>query len=133
MLFQFSFYSGFFVSVRKKTVIKMTVFNFFPGSRFYFHFTAWTSGFFLAGLSEAEQPQLPPQPETIAGFNHFARTVQPCFWQPFESELKTEYAAFGKTFLNTTTALQMTKAATMRISIISVSFHLRSFGQNYPK
>jgi hypothetical protein len=38
-----------------------------------------------------------------------------------DKDMKTEPDVLGNTFLNTTTALQITRAATIRISIISIS------------
>ena len=81
--------------------------------------------------SVAEQPQLPPHPETIAGFNHLAKLSQPCLAQILDNCMKTEFAVRGNTFLKTTTALQITNAATITTSIISIS-HADYFESNEP-
>jgi hypothetical protein len=88
---------------------------------FYFHFTAWTSGFFALLSSVAGQAQFPPHPPAIDGFNHVAKRVQPRASHSADKDMKTETDVLGNTFLNTTTALQITRAATIRISIISIS------------
>ena len=80
------------MSARKKTVILMTVFLFHSKADlsrgFYFHFTACTGDFFSVGASVLEQPQLPPQPATMAGFKRLAIAVQPCFWATFDKDRK---------------------------------------------
>ena len=109
------------MSVRKKTVIKMTVFLNQDKLAFYFHFTAWISGCFTVFSSVTTQPQPPPQPETSAGFNHFAKVSQPCLLHKLDKCIKTEFALVGNTFLNTTIVLHITSTATIITSIISIS------------
>jgi hypothetical protein len=87
--------------------------------KFYRHLTVCIgSGF---ALSSVEQPQPPPQPTAIFGFNHRAARCQPNFSQRFDKADNTAFADCGNSFLNTTAALHNTNAITIKDSNIRLS------------
>jgi hypothetical protein len=97
MLFQFSLFA-FFVSVRKKAIIRWLLYRKINAIyRLY-----WSR--LLVGSSSVEQPQLPPQPTTILGFNHTLNVpTQLLTWIDNAEILNLR---LRKYFLKTTMALQ---------------------------